>query len=455
MEPTILGIYTHKGGTGKTTHAIMMGAMLAQEGYGVILVDADPQMSLTTQYAEDALEETLPSSDSEGEGEASDTEEEGWAVAAGGYSGGQLVLPAIPGDRLRKTDPLTPDVFEGIKQWCEGKDNLFDALVSTVLDKSFVATPTKVNTGDYKGRLMLLPGSSDLHKFSHDLDRNEDTSLATRHFGAFRKAMRGMARRAGAKFVLVDLGPHTDTLHKNIITSCDAIQPVVGACSFSCNSTFKLLHEVLPRWLSWFNEFAPSHTSPPSYAYPRHFPRILPFLGFNYELRGSRVLWSASNLFETLRQIINGQGGADIELVPKEIKALYVPCQKHVRSPETEMLIPFVKHLNCLPVAQECGRPLFDLDEKNLQDYYHNSMAELDIGKLESEKLYVSQRFRAMARGLIVLHKHLQQQKAEAAAAAEAKRGHKKRKQGASAAGGDAHGAARRKQSNVERVHTS
>ncbi|EFN57073.1 expressed protein [Chlorella variabilis] len=370
MEPTILGIYTHKGGTGKTTHAIMMGAMLAQEGYGVILVDADPQMSLTTQYAEDALEETLPSSDSEGEGEASDTEEEGWAVAAGGYSGGQLVLPAIPGDRLRKTDPLTPDVFEGIKQWCEGKDNLFDALVSTVLDKSFVATPTKVNTGDYKGRLMLLP-------------------------------------------------------------------------------------EVLPRWLSWFNEFAPSHTSPPSYAYPRHFPRILPFLGFNYELRGSRVLWSASNLFETLRQIINGQGGADIELVPKEIKALYVPCQKHVRSPETEMLIPFVKHLNCLPVAQECGRPLFDLDEKNLQDYYHNSMAELDIGKLESEKLYVSQRFRAMARGLIVLHKHLQQQKAEAAAAAEAKRGHKKRKQGASAAGGDAHGAARRKQSNVERVHTS
>lgn len=37
-----------------------------------------------------------------------------WAVAAGGYSGGQLVLPAIPGDRLRKTDPLTPDVFEGM-----------------------------------------------------------------------------------------------------------------------------------------------------------------------------------------------------------------------------------------------------------------------------------------------------------------------------------------------------
>ncbi len=54
--------------------------------------------------------------------------------------------------------------------------------------------------------------------------------------------MRAMARRAGAQFVVVDLGPHTDTLHMNIITSCDAFQPVVNPCSFSCFSTFNLLH---------------------------------------------------------------------------------------------------------------------------------------------------------------------------------------------------------------------
>lgn len=73
QEPTIIGVYTHKGGTGagrttrvvplrlpqtflaslrpcrapaagKTTHTAMMGAMLAKEGYTVIMVDADPQM---------------------------------------------------------------------------------------------------------------------------------------------------------------------------------------------------------------------------------------------------------------------------------------------------------------------------------------------------------------------------------------------------------------------------
>jgi len=31
---------------------------------------------------------------------------------------------------------------------------------------------------------------------------------------AFRKAMLGMARSVGANFVVVDMGPHTDVLHK-------------------------------------------------------------------------------------------------------------------------------------------------------------------------------------------------------------------------------------------------
>jgi len=43
----ILSIYSHKGGTGKTTTTINIGRALKDRGYEVLLVDLDPQANLT------------------------------------------------------------------------------------------------------------------------------------------------------------------------------------------------------------------------------------------------------------------------------------------------------------------------------------------------------------------------------------------------------------------------
>jgi len=43
----ILSIYSHKGGTGKTTSTINLGRALKDRGYDVLLVDLDPQANLT------------------------------------------------------------------------------------------------------------------------------------------------------------------------------------------------------------------------------------------------------------------------------------------------------------------------------------------------------------------------------------------------------------------------
>ncbi|MDD5323662.1 MAG: ParA family protein, partial [Methylococcales bacterium] len=43
----IISFFNHKGGVGKTTLVHNLGFILADRGYKVLLIDADPQMNLT------------------------------------------------------------------------------------------------------------------------------------------------------------------------------------------------------------------------------------------------------------------------------------------------------------------------------------------------------------------------------------------------------------------------
>ncbi len=60
-------IFNHKGGVGKTTLSVNLGAALAESGQRVLLIDSDPQCNLTSYFLEDSVVDgLLDSSDGPG-----------------------------------------------------------------------------------------------------------------------------------------------------------------------------------------------------------------------------------------------------------------------------------------------------------------------------------------------------------------------------------------------------
>lgn len=159
---TVYAIANQKGGVGKTTTAVNVGACIAEAGYGTLLVDVDPQSNATVglgipRSRTPGLYEVLT-----GEATASqaltDTSVRGLQVlpAGAGLAGANVELPRMEGFEQRLRECLAPvrDRFEYILLDCP--PSLGPLTVSALVAADKVIVPVQTEYFALEGLAGLL-----------------------------------------------------------------------------------------------------------------------------------------------------------------------------------------------------------------------------------------------------------------------------------------------------------
>jgi cellulose biosynthesis protein BcsQ len=200
-----LAIFNHKGGVGKTTLTMNVGAALAGLGRRVLLVDSDPQCNLTSYLvAEEVVDDLLDNSDT-----------------AGGRTLWSAVKPlseALGG--IRTVRPIEPGI--------EGA--------------------------------FLVPGDIRLSEFEVDLNGFWAECLQRKARGfrgmtAISHLVDELCVELSIDYVLYDSGPNIGPLNRAILLDCDYfIVPV--ACDLFSLRALKTLGRTLVDWVSSWKTIA-------------------------------------------------------------------------------------------------------------------------------------------------------------------------------------------------------
>ncbi len=200
-----LAIFNHKGGVGKTTLTMNIGAALADLGHRVLLVDSDPQCNLTSYLvAEDVVDDLLDQSDSD----------KGQTI----WSAVKPLSEALGG--VRPIEPIEP----GIE------------------------------------RLFLVPGDIRLSEFEVDLNGFWAECLQRKARGfrgttAISELVGQLCGELDIDYVLYDSGPNIGPLNRAILLDCDYfVVPV--ACDLFSLRALKTLGRTLVDWISHWQTIA-------------------------------------------------------------------------------------------------------------------------------------------------------------------------------------------------------
>jgi cellulose biosynthesis protein BcsQ len=200
-----LALFNHKGGVGKTTLTMNVGAALAHLGHRVLLVDSDPQCNLTSYLVDaDVVDDLLDRSDTE----------EGRTL----WSAVKPLAEALGG--VRMVEPIELSI-----------DGLF-----------------------------LVPGDIRLSEFEGDLNDFWAQCLQRKARGfrgttAISDLVDEIAEEYAIDYVLYDSGPNIGPLNRVILLDCSHFVVPVAADLFSLRA-LKTLGRTLVEWITTWDTIA-------------------------------------------------------------------------------------------------------------------------------------------------------------------------------------------------------
>jgi cellulose biosynthesis protein BcsQ len=293
-----LTIFNHKGGVGKTTLTVNVGAALAALGRRVLLVDSDPQCNLTSYLvAEDVVDDLLDNSDNE-RGQTIWSALKPISEALGSVKRVKPIEPGIPG-------------------------------------------------------LFLLPGDIRLSEFEVDLSEFWGQCLQRKMRGfrgtmAVSSLVSTICQELNLDYVFYDSGPNIGPLNRVIMLDCDRfIVPV--ACDLFSLRALKTLGRTLVDWISAWETI--SDLAPAEIALLPGRPAFLGYIPEGFKKYGGVPARQYSAYLSRIDKEINSQ---IIALLSKLGPDLVHDAQ----SPK----LGEVKNFGVLvPASQAEGRPLSDV----------------------------------------------------------------------------------------------
>lgn len=290
-----LAIFNHKGGVGKTTLTMNVGAALAERGHRVLLVDSDPQCNLTSYWIDaDVVDDLLDRSDTE----------DGRTL----WSAVKPLADAMGG--VRTVEPIELSV--------EG--------------------------------LFLVPGDIRLSEFESDLNEFWGQCLQRKARGfrgtqAISDLVDEISESHDIDYVLYDSGPNIGPLNRVILLDCTQFVVPVAADLFSLRA-LKTLGRTLVDWISSWGTIADLA--------PAEIP-LLPgrpeFLG--YVPQGFRTYGGVP-----IQQHASFLAQIDTE-IQSQIVALLTTLGSDLVTDETSLKLGEIRHLGqIVPASQREGAPL-------------------------------------------------------------------------------------------------
>ena len=290
-----VAVFNHKGGVGKTTLTMNIGAALAGRGHRVLLVDSDPQCNLTSYLVDaEVVDDLLDHSDSED---------------------GRTLWSAVK--------PLA-EAMGGVE----------------------VVEPIELSVDG----LFLVPGDIRLSEFEGDLNDFWGQCLQRKARGfrgttAISDLVDEISEDYDIDYVLYDSGPNIGPLNRVILLDCSHFIVPVAADLFSLRA-LKTLGRTLVEWItSWetIADLAPEGTP----LLPGR-PQLLGYIPQGFRTYGGVVIQQQSHFLAQIDKEVQSQLVALLATVGPDL----VAARGSLRLGE-------VKHFGqIVPASQRSGTPL-------------------------------------------------------------------------------------------------